>query len=179
MNNYEIDNTRTPRFVVETVLDAKRHTRFRLHEFLSKKISIVILISFFIFTVLFSVIGLALYGFDELYLYLPLTGIAIALMYVLRNLVVPCLTFRMSGSNQAHVGVVFYEAYCTVQIGQNKKDFEYESLYRISESDSDIYIFTSQSEVAIVDKAALTGADLEELKEFLRTRVKPKAYKCK
>lgn len=172
---------RAPLFVVDTVYDTERYTRFNATHFLSQRWFIILMGAATGILTLAFLFGLALIGFDaELLIYTCGLWLFDAL-YLFLVLVLPRFTFKKSA---AYMSLSHTEFFDDGFIEDSRTDavtshteHSYTVIKKLRESRTDIYIYIAPNQAYIVAKDSFSVGNPESLKRFLYTKVDPKIVK--
>ena len=93
---------------------------------------------------------------------------------VITYFVIPRSAIKKSPALNSTVNFEFYHDYLKIsadtKLSKENSELRYSAIVKYAEANNDVYLYISKNQAFIIDKASLTGATVEELKEFLQLR---------
>ena len=100
--------------------------------------------------------------------------VLIDVVSVITYFVVPRSAIKKAPAFNSTVNFEFYHDYLKISAdtkhGKEASELRYSAIVKYAETKSDAYLFISKNQAFIIDKASLTGATVEELRDFLKMR---------
>jgi len=93
---------------------------------------------------------------------------------VITYFVIPRSAIKKSPALNSTVNFEFYHDYLKIsadtKLGKENSELRYSAIVKYAEANNDVYLYISKNQAFIIDKASLTGATVEELRDFLKMR---------
>ena len=100
--------------------------------------------------------------------------VLIDVVSIITYFVIPRSSIKKSPALNSTVNFEFYHDNLKIsaetRFGKEVSELRYSAIVKYAERVNDIYLFISKNQAFIIDEASLSGATVEELKEFLKRR---------
>ena len=104
--------------------------------------------------------------------------IGIDFFYVCSYFIIPVATVKKAPLLNVTIVFTFLDSIFAMDAltkkGSDRSTFRYSDLVKIAESKEDLYLYITKSQAFIVDKSGFTSEELNELKDYISSKLKTK-----